>query len=409
MVRFFKYCFGTLIVLFVGLVVFYFQPWSDYPPSTLASTFEPDKRVENFRNMDTLYPYVSVPKGDTVFEYPEAMQPLGNSYTYDGESKKLNSFFDKTQTTGLLVIKDGTIIHEMYRLGETRASKHTSWSVAKSFVSTLIGMAIEDGLIQSVEDRVEIYVPDLVGTAYGAATIEDVLQMSSGVDFSESYGEAGSNTAFNFSDAQKVLYRTWLLGDSLDDILAGYEKLEDPGERFYYRSSDTHILSWILREVTGKPVEQYLSEKLWKPLGMEADAYWSTDGVGTPIGFCCLNAVLRDYAKLGSLYINGGVWNGQQLISEDWVKRATRPSKPHLEPEHVGGNRGYQYQWWVPKDYDGEYIAMGIWGQYIWVSEKAGVVIARTSVDPAFRNHLDETIAVFRAITDQVSPVSADQ
>jgi CubicO group peptidase (beta-lactamase class C family) len=157
--------------------------------------------------------------------------------------------------------------------------------------------------------------------------------------------------------------------------------------------------------VTGEPVENYLSEKLWKPLGMEADAWWSTDGAGTPIGFCCLNAVLRDYAKLGSLFLNKGMWQGKQIVSEAWVLRATRPSKPHLEPENVYGERGYQYQWWVPDGYDGEFLAMGIWGQYIWISEKDNVVIARTSVDPSFRNHTGETIAVFRELTKQASSI----
>ena len=402
---------GIGVILF-AFALFWYQPWSDFSPAGMNRTFQPDERVHHFRNMEDLYPSTTISGGPYRHSWPRRDGGLKVTYGFRGEQRTLDDFLARVDGTGLLVIRDGTILHERYRLGEDKDSRHTSWSVAKSFVSTLVGMAVDDGLITSVTDRVDAYIPELKGTAYGAARIRDLLQMSSGVDFFESYGEPGSNTSMQFSDAQKILYRTWGFGTPLNDILTGYGKKEEPGTRFEYRSSDTHVLAWLVSSVMEKPFAQIVEDRLWKPLGMEADATWLLDGseTGNPIGFCCLNATLRDFARLGELYRLGGVWNGQRLLSQQWIRAATVPDADHVQPENVYGTRGYQYQWWVPAGYDREYLAMGIWGQYIWVDEKAGVVIARTSVDPNFRLNTEETIVVFRAITKAVSaePEGAD-
>ncbi len=395
----------TLLGIFITLVLFWYQPWATFSPSGMIRTFQPDERVHHFRNMEKLYPWVWIRGAEDRHAWPQNAGPLELSYNFKGEERKLDDFLARLQVTGLLVIKDGTVLHERYLQGESKDSRHTSWSVAKSFVSTLVGMAIDDGLIKSVDDRMDHYIPALKNTAYGAARIKDVLQMSSGVTFYESYGAPNSNTSFAMSDAQTVLYRTWIFGEPLNDILAAYDKKEEPGTRWEYRSSDTHMLAWLVTTVMKKPFHTLVEERLWKPLGMEADATWLLDGSdeGIPVGFCCLNATLRDFARLGELYRLGGVWNGKRLLSQSWIKEATIPDADHVMPKNVYGTRGYQYQWWVPKDYDREYIAIGIWGQYIWVDEKAGVVIARTSVDPNFKLNTEESIVVFRAITKAVS------
>ncbi|MEH6610144.1 MAG: serine hydrolase [Halioglobus sp.] len=296
-----------------------------------------------------------------------------------------------TETTPL---KDGVIVHEQYRLGETEKSLHTSWSVAKSFVSTLVGMAIDDGRIGSVEDRIDQYIPELKGKAYGETSIRDVLQMSSGVDFDESYGKAGSNTAMAFSDIQLVTNATWIFGLPINELIGDYEREEEPGKRWEYRSSDTQILGWLVEKVFQQPFTSVIEERLWQPMGMESDANWLLDGssLGSAVTFCCLNATLRDFARLGELYRLGGKWQGKQLLSQEWISAATVPDSPHLQPGQVREIRGYQYQWWVPKDYDGEYFASGIWGQNIWIDEKRGIVIARTAVDPDFQLNKAENI-----------------
>lgn len=393
------------LILVVSAVGFYYQPWADLSPATMDSLFNPDKRIQNFRDMEKTYPYKVIKAGDDKHVWPgldlaSEKKPFNTEYEFNGETLQLSDFIERSITTGLIIIKNGEVIHENYRLGETKSTNHTSWSVAKSFVSTLVGMAVDEGLIKSVNDKAEDYLPAFKGTAYGAARIKDLLQMSSGVDFFESY----NTSLLKMSDAQKILFRTWVFGEDLGEVLAAYPKFEEPGTRFEYRSSDTHILSLIVAKVMNKPLTEVIEERLWQPLGMESDATWLTDGSEqqTAIGFCCLNATLRDFARLGEFYRLGGMWNGKRLLSQAWINEATTPSDPHVMPGVPYKNRGYQYQWWTPINPDREYAAMGIWGQYVWVDEKAGVVIARTGVDPDFRAHMDETITTMRAIVDAV-------
>jgi len=388
--------------LLLALILFVTRPWSDYPILGMLGTFDAETRAENFRNMDDVYPHIIVPASDAPMPFVDHPIPLNLRYRFQGQDHSVDEFLARTESTSLLVIKDGKLLHEEYLNGAGRDSRFTSWSVAKSFVSTLIGMARDEGLIKSVEDSVSTYMPELKGTAYGNARVRDVLQMSSGVDFSESYGSTGGNTALAFSSVQRMLYKGWILGMSLDEQLAGYDQIEEPGTRFYYRSSDTHLLSALLRRIYDKPFEDLLAERIWQPLGMESFASWST-AAGQPIGFCCLNATARDYAKLGQLFLSDGNWHGTQLVSRDWVREATVPSHDHVQPANVYGHRGYQYQWWVPKDYDGEFFANGIWGQVIWVSRANGVVIVRTATDPRFRENTPEMIAVMRAIAREAS------
>lgn len=394
-----------LALVLVTVALTYFQPWSEFPPSQMNRTFHAEERVHHFRNMDKLYPSKRIRKSETPHVWPGTSTPLKALYLFDDEQRTLESFLKRTFTTGLIVIKEGAVVHEQYRLGENASSQHTSWSVAKSFVATLVGMAIDEGKIASVNDRVDKYVPQLAHSAYGAASIKNVLQMSSGVSFYESYGAPGSNTAMAFSDVQKTTFGAWMFGRPINELVSDYDEKEPPGQRWEYRSSDTQILAWLVETAMDKPFLELVETRLWKPLGMESDASWLVDGSNEafPVAFCCLNATLRDFARLGELYRQGGVWNDQRLLSQEWINEATVPDSPHLQPGVVRAERGYQYQWWVPKDYDGEYFASGVWGQNIWVDEKRGVVIARTAVDPNFSLNNAETIAVMRGIVAAVS------
>jgi CubicO group peptidase (beta-lactamase class C family) len=396
---------AILLMLVITATLTFYQPWAEYSPADMNRTFLADERVENFRNMDKLYPSQLIRKAGKTHQWPNQSKPLEFSYQFDGKTIALSDNLERTNTTGLIVIKDGVIIHEQYRLGETKDSLHTSWSVAKSFVSTMVGMAIDDGLIASVDDQVQKYIPELSDKAYGQATIKDVLQMSSGVDFFESYGAAGSNTALAFSDVQKVSYASWLFGQNINKLVGAYGKKEEPGTRWEYRSGDTQILGWLVEKVMQKPFAQIIEQRIWQPMGMESDANWIVDGSDerSAITFGFLNATLRDFARLGELYRLGGTWDGQQLLSKEWILEATTPDRDHVQPENVRGYRGYQYQWWVPKDYDREYFASGIWSQHIWVDEKRGVVIARTAVDPNFTANMNENVEMLRAISSHVA------
>ena len=263
-----------LAIVVSGAALAYFQPWSEFPPSEMNRTFLAEERVHHFRNMDKLYPSRPIRKSRVPHVWPGASAPLEASYEFENEQRTMAAFIERTFTTGLLVIKDGKIVHEQYRLDETAASQHTSWSVAKSFVSTLVGMAIDEGSIASVDDRIDKYIPQLASTAYGATTIKNVLQMSSGVTFYESYGKPGSNTAWAMSDVQKVTFGAWMFDQSINRLVGDYGKKEIPGVRWEYRSSDTQVLGWLVEAAMHKPFVQLVEERLWQPLGMESDASW---------------------------------------------------------------------------------------------------------------------------------------
>lgn len=391
---------STFIVLAaVAIALFVLRPWSDYKPLHMNSLFHPDHRVENFQHMDRIFPSRRIPASTQPYIFSRAERPLDISYAAEGQVLGLDDAIQRLNMTGLLVIKGDKILYEGYFQGANAHTQFTSWSVAKSFVATLVGMALADGRIHSLDDPITDYVEELRGSGYDNVPIRAILQMSSGVGFDETYGRRSS-------DINRFFMKLYFLGQRADRVVAGYDRALMPGQVFHYISIDTHVLGMLLRQVYGEPLSVLLQERIWEPLGMEGEAFWNLDDdsdTGVEIAFCCLNARLRDYAKLGRLYLNQGRWNGRQVLPESWVREATVPQGPAWEPgasPYDYGPRGYGYQWWVPVDYQQEYFAAGVWGQYIYVSEPDRLVIVRTSVDPDFRPHMAESIAVFRAIRD---------
>jgi len=299
------------------------------------------------------------------------------------------------------VAHDDTILYEDYFLGNDAGSQVTSWSMAKSVVSALVGIAIDEGHLDSVDDEVVTYVPELAGSGYQDATVRDLLTMSSGIDFDEDYDAM-------FADINMVFIRAFGFGEPMLDYYTGLESVREPGTYNAYASSDSGVLAVVLARATGEPVTSYAQSRLWEPAGMEGDAFWSTDRSGEEIGFCCLNARLRDYARFGRLYVNDGSRDGSSVVPTDWVESSVSPDEPHLQP---GDNPdsdwtfGYGYKWWIPEDpRPGEFTAIGVWGQYIYVDATHEVVIAKSSTDYWFDEHDHETIEVFRAIVDEMSP-----
>jgi CubicO group peptidase (beta-lactamase class C family) len=375
------------------------QMWEVY------TFFDEDERIENFRHIEKVFPVRQIRRSGEKHKFERDTRELVESYEYKGENRSVNEFLEHTVTTGLLVLKDDKILSEQYFHGNTENSLNTSMSVAKSFVSALVGIAIDDGLISGVDRPITDYVPKLKGSGYEGVPIKHVLQMSSGVKFDEEYENL-------FSDINLMFYKIFGFGQSIDDYMAGLKPEHPSGETSYYRSCDTQALGMLISEVTGKPVSVYLQEKIWSRLGMEYDASWGTDKNGTELMFAFLNATLRDYAKFGRLYLRNGNWDGKQIVSEAWVRESVIPDNPNLQPGKKPEeywtfmNFGYQYQWWIPENPDGEFMAIGVWGQYIYVYPKENLVIVKTSVDPGFADndfeHDDETVAVFRSIAAQL-------
>ena len=294
-----------------------------------------------------------------------------------------------------MVLRGDTLVHEQYRSGWSEASRATSWSVAKSVVSALVGIALGEGRIESLDDPVTRYVPELVGSGYDGVPLRHLLTMSSGVAFDEGYDST-------FSDINWIFVRSMALGRPMLDYYSGLERVRDPGVYNEYASSDTGVLALVLARATGVSPAEYLETRLWQPAGMESDAFWNTDRSGAEIGFCCLNAVLRDWARFGLLYLENGMRDGSRILPEDWVARSVEPEAPHLQPGPNPDSHwtfGYGYKWWIPEDReDGEFTAIGIYGQYIYVNPARGVIVVKAGTDPLFDDHDHESVALFRAI-----------
>lgn len=279
----------------------------------------------------------------------------------DGIDQPFEDYLEKNKTVAFLIIQNDTIQYENYFRGYDQSSVVPSFSMAKSITSILIGCAIDEGLITSVNEPVTNYIPELTENGFEKVTIEKLLQMTSGLEFNESY--------FNpFGDAATFYY-----GTNLRKSIAKL-KLDDSAEnKFNYVSGDTQLLGLVLeRALKTKTLTQYLEEKLWIPLEMEYDATWSLDRKknGLEKTFCCINARARDFAKIGRLYLNKGNWNGKQIVSESWVEQSTKIDTGN------GSAWLYQYQWWLPSR-TGDFMAQGILGQYIYVNPNNNVVIVR--------------------------------
>ncbi|MGI9343212.1 MAG: serine hydrolase domain-containing protein [Gammaproteobacteria bacterium] len=359
--------------------------------------FNEDRIAANFRSMDRLFPTRAVRRSFYTHEFPHEPAPLPAEYTYGGQAKSVTAFLEDTWTTGLVVIRDDRIVFEDYYLGNAADSRTISWSLSKSFVSALIGIAIAEGRIANVAEPVTNYVEALSDTGFDGVPIRDVLQMSSGIRFDEDYG------AF-FSDIN-VVGRSVAFGGSLDEIVTRFPREHEPGTRNHYASINTQVLAMVLREATGTTVTEYLETRLWQPLGAKSDASWIVDGVGVEMAFGGMNAVLRDYARLGVLYLNQGRWNGRQILPAGWVRASVSPGGPHLQPGSNAASdsvMGYGYQWWIPEGPDGDFLAIGIHNQFIYVNPQYGVVIAKSSAYPDYvkdgKQKELESVAVFRAI-----------
>lgn len=355
--------------------------------------FEPDKLVDNFRSLDQRFRSHRVAADDQVSTFVYNPMELPEHYWYGGEIKGVSQFIEDTNTTGLIVTKGNLILYEDYFLGNTETSRVILWSVSKSVVSALMGIAINEGYIKDISDPVTAYVPSLAVSGYNGVSIKDVLQMSSGVGFNEDYFDASS-------DFNKMAPRSIGLGGPIEDVLLTLTREQEPGTVHTYSSADTQVLGMVIREATGMDLATYTESRLWQPAGMESDAYWLTDSTGVESAFGGLNIVLRDMARLGNIYLHNGYWNGQQIIPKEWVAASVTPDAPHLVPRE--NSLGYGYQWWIPGGEYADFLAIGIYGQAIYVNPQYNIVIAKTSAYQRYEqdgNEMElESIEFMRAI-----------
>ena len=320
--------------------------------------------VYNFADINDhkKFPARSIENGTTKFHFPNAEKgKVPKELHSKDKSYSFEKYIEDNKTVAFLIIQNDTIQYEKYWGKHDETSIVPSFSMAKSITSILIGCAIDDKLIQSVNEPITNYIPELKENGFEKVTIEHLLQMTSGTKFNKSYSNP-------FGDAATFYY-----GTNLRKAIDKMKLKSEPGKQFEYVSGDTQLLGLVLeRALKGRTITSYLEEKIWKPLEMEFDASWSLDRKknGLEKTFCCINARARDYAKIGRLYLNKGKWNGKQIVSEDWVTQSTK-----VDPAN-GSVWYYQYQWWLPTQ-TGDFMAQGILGQYIYVHPEKNLIIVR--------------------------------
>jgi CubicO group peptidase (beta-lactamase class C family) len=394
-----KISFALLMIIIVTLFLKWDAAKRLYEVTTL---FNQDKIVSNFSNMGEIFETVEIHSAAEPYYFNLSAQALPKNFRYKDRRVETQEFLERTSTTALVVLKGENITHESYHLGTEAEDKRISWSVAKSFLSALIGVAVEQGKIENINEPVTNYVPSLGNSGYNGVTIKNVLQMSSGVAFDEDYKR--------FSSDINRMGRLMALGGSFDDFARSLTKEREQGTFLHYVSIDTHVLGMVLRAATGETIADYFNSQLWSKIQPESSSYYITDAGGEPMVLGGLNMRSRDYLKVGKLFRDGGRWNGQQVIPESWVEQSVTPDSPHLMPgkrDNSETDLGYGYQWWLPKDSDQEFMALGIYDQFIYVDNKSGVVIVKNSAYIGFTENnyesSNESVAFFRGIVKSLS------
>ena len=353
-----------LTVLIIFSAQFYSQEelnTADAPNTILF--WNTSQKLEGFKNFKEFLPTRLVSK--STQPYPLTYNLLNLSelkYTFKGEEFSIEDFIETFKVAGLIVIRDGVILYEDYNFGNDESSAWVSFSVTKSVTSMLLGAAIQDGFIKSVEDKVTTYLPQLISSKYKNVSIKEVLHMSSGVDWNEDYTDPQSDV--NIAGALNSL--------TLYKYLNKLDTVASPGTKFNYNTGETHLLGGIVRAAVGNNLSSYLEQKIWKPFGMEFDAFWAIDSdYEQELGGCCLNATLRDYARIGIFAMdNGQLKDGSQTLPTSWMIDSTTPSKNYPY---------YGYQWWLDGSNYKSYYADGIFGQFIWIDPVSRTVVAMHS------------------------------
>ncbi len=275
----------------------------------------------------------------------------------------VDAYMQEHRVAALVILQGGKLRQERYGLGFDGDGRWTSFSVAKSFTSTLVGAALKDGHIKSMNDKVSDYLPDLKGSAYDDVSIRQLLTMTSGVQWNEDYGDPNSDVArFNNHKPEPGV-------EALVSYMRKLPRAAPAGTRWLYSTGETNLIGLVLEAAIQKPLTQYLQEKIWQPAGMEQQATWLLSKTGKEISGCCVQAAPRDYARLGQFILEGARVNGQSILPDGWLEEAT-----HKQADIGAPGRGYGYQWWT---YDsGAFAARGIFGQGIFIDPKRQLVIA---------------------------------
>ncbi|WP_067846020.1 serine hydrolase domain-containing protein [Nocardia lijiangensis] len=369
---------GLIVAVVVG-AAFAAAPLLHIPgPATLAHLLRDAPSTQG-----SLFESRTVPAAAAPRPFPRATAPLPDTVPWKGSHVPVADFLAATRTNSFLVLRDGTLTHEWFRSGVGPTTRQSSWSVAKSVVSLLIGRAVEAGTLRE-DDRLVDILPELAdGTEFDSITLRHLLDMTSGVDVSENY-----NPYWPLTGTARMY-----LTEDLSGFVRDHRGLEfAPGSQGDYRSVDTQLLGMALARATGTPLGDLLAQQIWAPIGAEDDALWNLDRAGgQEKAFCCLNATARDFAKIGQLVLDGGRVGATQVIPPMWIERISTPA-----PLPVS-EWGYGAQWWHPTGAEPDLMAIGVYGQYIYVDPPSRTVIVKLS-DHGTTEDEEDTIEVFRAL-----------
>ncbi len=392
--------FGYLLLLLVVVAAF---NWEKIVRLNAVNTlFSEEKIVSNFSTMNELFLFAEIPSGGEVTAWQTEEKELPETFASGDKKRSLADWQEYSKATSLLVVQDGKIAFEEYYLGTKPDDLRISWSVAKSFLSAAFGVAVAEGKIE-LDQPVDSYVPEFANSAYKGITVRNVFNMASGVKFIEDYLDF-------WSDINKM-GRVLAIGGSMDEFtLEMQEREREQGVARQYVSIDTHVLAMVLRKATGKKLPEYLAEKVITPLGFSRQPYYLTDSEDNAFALGGLNITTRDYARFGQMFLDYGNWNGNQIIPAGWVLKSTVRSAPSPANDDVFG---YGYQWWLPPNSEqngGDYLARGIYGQYIYINPRTKTVIVRTAANRKFREQLPDgaetsvvDVDMFRGIAKHMS------
>jgi CubicO group peptidase (beta-lactamase class C family) len=395
-----------LAIAAASLPVFAYPP-PPPDPTVPASTVSPavqqlrrsmlDAEVNTltFRSMDRLFTTRTVARSGPVWHLPREDHAPDFSYTFRGQARPATEFLGRTFTDALLILKDGRIVTELYRNNADEQTRFMAFSMTKSITSTLVGIALEEKRIQSLDDPVTRYLPELRGGGYDGVTVRHILQMRSGVDYEERYDFGNPGTAARNHELSLVKNVV-----RFADAARTIPRKHRPGTVFEYKTLDTAVLGWLIERVSGgSTVAAYTAQRVWEPLGAEADAYYIMDGepgTGREFSGAGLNATLRDFARFGQMVLQEGEANGRRIVSAEWLREATRPT-PTSPGEAPNARGGYGYQWWMTET-PGAFQAIGLQGQFLYIDRDTRTVIVKLShFPPTDTTAAEETAAFFRA------------
>lgn len=349
-----------ILILVLGYGLFWgWWVWSAGPETVWRIISHESSSIEDYK----LFPARTLTASESPFEFEVGMGNgrVPTTITLNNSQQPLDAFLRETDTVAFIVIKQDAILLEQYSQGYDEATPSLAFSMSKSFLSILIGAAIDDGLIESVDQPVTDYVPELASAGYDQVTLRHLLQMTSGMNYVEVEGRDSS------------VHNRFYYTSRLEHELLRLDLAIEPGQEFSYKSGENALLGLILsRAIAPQTITDYTQARLWQPLGMEHDGAWNLDSEdGLEKTWCCLSATARDYAKLGRLMLHKGNWNGEQIIPAEWVTQSTK-----LDASD-GSVWNYQYQWWLVSEDGGDFTALGHLGQFVYVNSAQDVIIVR--------------------------------